>query len=105
MVGYASGLIPLFVTSQKQSLLRTHGQKYSIILKLPNMASEASEISVKVHVLPTGYLWLPDRWIFSDGDVELKHLAPDYSFLIRHPSGRNVLFDLGLRKVSKEHSE
>lgn len=54
---------------------------------------------VKVHVLPTGYLWLPDRWIFSDGDDNLKHFSPDFSFLICHPSGRNVLFDLGLRKV------
>lgn len=58
-----------------------------------------SQPCVEVSVLPTGYLWLPDRWIFADGDVNLKHLSPDYSFLIRHPSGRNVLFDLGMRKV------
>ncbi|KIW65757.1 hypothetical protein PV04_07985 [Phialophora macrospora] len=54
--------------------------------------------NVEVYVLPTGYLWLPDRWIFSDGDTGLRHLSPDYSFLICHPSGRNVLFDLGMRK-------
>lgn len=53
----------------------------------------------EVYVLPTGYLWLPDRWIFADGDEQLKHLSPDYSFLIQHPSGKNVLFDLGMRKV------
>ncbi len=54
----------------------------------------------EVYVLPTGYLWLPDRWIFADGDLKLRHLSPDYSFLIRHHSGKNVLFDLGMRKVS-----
>jgi hypothetical protein len=54
---------------------------------------------VRVHALPTGYLWLPDRWIFADGDTNLRHLSPDYSFLISHPSGKNVLFDLGMRKV------
>ncbi|KAJ9501535.1 hypothetical protein LTR99_004419 [Exophiala xenobiotica] len=53
---------------------------------------------VRVHALPTGYLWLPDRWIFADGDTNLRHLSPDYSFLISHPSGKNVLFDLGMRK-------
>ncbi|OAP63483.1 hypothetical protein AYL99_02710 [Fonsecaea erecta] len=54
--------------------------------------------TVDVYVLPTGYLWLPDRWIFADGDLKVRHLSPDYSFLIQHPSGQNVLFDLGMRK-------
>lgn len=56
--------------------------------------------TVEVFVLPTGYLWLPDRWIFADGDLKVRHLSPDFSFLIRHASGKNVLFDLGMRKVS-----
>ena len=56
--------------------------------------------TVELYVLPTGYLWLPDRWIFADGDRGVRHLSPDFSFLIRHPSGKNVLFDLGMRKVS-----
>lgn len=55
--------------------------------------------TVEVSVLPTGYLWLPDRWIFADGDKSVRHLSPDYSFLIRHSSGVNVVFDLGMRKV------
>ncbi|KIY03329.1 uncharacterized protein Z520_00020 [Fonsecaea multimorphosa CBS 102226] len=58
----------------------------------------AAPLTVDVYVLPTGYLWLPDRWIFADGDLQVRHLSPDYSFLIRHPSGQNVLFDLGMRK-------
>ncbi|VUC32112.1 unnamed protein product [Clonostachys rosea] len=53
---------------------------------------------VEVFVLPTGYLWLPDEWIVADGDPRIKHLCPNFSFLIRHPSGKNALFDLGLRK-------
>lgn len=56
--------------------------------------------TVEVSLLTTGYLFLPDRWIFADGDTKLRHLSPDYSFLIHHPSGNNVLFDLGMRKVS-----
>lgn len=55
---------------------------------------------VEVSILPTGWLLLPDTWIFSDGKPGLKHWSPDFSFLIRHPSGKNILFDLGMRKVS-----
>lgn len=57
---------------------------------------------VQVFALPTGWLYHPDRWLFEDGDsdqVNAKQQYPDYSFLIRHPAGQNVLFDLGLRKV------
>ena len=57
---------------------------------------------VEVFALPTGQLTHPDRWLFEDGDDDLLRVRstyPDYSFLIRHPSGRNILFDLGLRKV------
>lgn len=55
--------------------------------------------TVEVLVLPTGYLYLPDRWIFADGDTKLRHLSPDYSFLVCHPTGKKVIFDLGMRKV------
>ncbi|KAH8819109.1 beta-lactamase-like protein [Xylogone sp. PMI_703] len=54
--------------------------------------------TVKVSILPTGWLILPDTWIFSDGKPGVKHWSPDYSFLVRHPSGKNLLFDLGMRK-------
>ncbi|KAL6242805.1 hypothetical protein RBB50_010451 [Rhinocladiella similis] len=56
---------------------------------------------VKLFALPTGWLCHPDRWLFEDGDTDQVNAIqqyPDYSFLIRHPSGQNVLFDLGLRK-------
>lgn len=57
---------------------------------------------VEVHALATGTLNHPDRWLFEDGDediVHARHPYPDYSFLIRHHSGKNLLFDLGLTKV------
>jgi hypothetical protein len=61
-----------------------------------------SSLSVSVFALPTGKLYLPDRWLFEDGDNNMykaRQFSPDFSFLIRHPSGTNLLFDLGMRKV------
>jgi hypothetical protein len=61
-----------------------------------------SSTSIEVFALLTGKLYLPDRWLFEDGDEDIRAArqhSPDYSFLIRHPSGKNVLFDLGMRKV------
>ena len=60
---------------------------------------DSSGSFVQVSILPTGWLYLPDTWIFADGKPSLKHWSPDFSFLIRNPSGKNVLFDLGMRKV------
>jgi hypothetical protein len=57
---------------------------------------------VDVFALPTGKLYLPDRWLFEDGDNDMFHkrqFSPDFSFLVCHPSGKRVLFDLGMRKV------
>lgn len=57
---------------------------------------------VEAYALPTGKLYLPDRWLFEDGNNDMlgaRQFSPDFSFLISHPSGQNVLFDLGLRKV------
>lgn len=58
--------------------------------------------TVEVSALPTGKLYLPDRWLFEDGDNDMRkarQFSPDFSFLISHPSGEHILFDLGLRKV------
>lgn len=57
---------------------------------------------VDVCALPTGKLYLPDRWLFEDGDEDMlsaRQFSPDFSFLISHPSQQRVLFDLGMRKV------
>lgn len=56
---------------------------------------------VDVSALLTGKLYLPDRWLFEDGDEDMlsvRQFSPDFSFLIGHPSGKRALFDLGLRK-------
>jgi hypothetical protein len=58
--------------------------------------------SVEVFALPTGKLYLPDRWLFEDGDNDMhnaRQFSPDFSFLIAHSSGKKVLFDLGMRKA------
>lgn len=62
----------------------------------------SSSATVEVSALPTGKLYLPDRWLFEDGDNDMRkarQFSPDFSFLISHPSGEHILFDLGMRKV------
>jgi hypothetical protein len=61
-----------------------------------------SSVFLDVFALSTGQLSHPDRWLFEDGDndmVKARHVYPDYSFLIQHPGGKSILFDLGLKKV------
>ncbi|CAM1506336.1 Fc.00g059770.m01.CDS01 [Cosmosporella sp. VM-42] len=63
------------------------------------LASSSSRVGVSA--LPTGHIYLPDRWLFEDGDKDMhkaRQLSPDFSFLISHPSGGHILFDLGMRK-------
>lgn len=67
------------------------------------LSAFASTKNIKVYALPTGWGHLPDRWIWQDGDddiVRVRQRLPVYSFLICHPSGKNILFDAGLPKVS-----
>jgi hypothetical protein len=68
---------------------------------MPDFGAEAAKGGpvVDVSILPTGWLYLPDTWIFQDGKPGFKHWSPDFSFLVRHPSGRTIIFDLGMRKV------
>lgn len=59
---------------------------------------------VRVAVVPTGQLFLPDKWILAGADLRTKTLYPDYSFYVHHgPSGQSLMFDLGIRKV-RRHS-
>lgn len=69
---------------------------------MPSLPSSRGVNPVKVSALATGELNHPDRWLFEDGDEDImnaRHSYPDFSFLIQHHSGKNVLFDLGLAKV------
>jgi hypothetical protein len=71
---------------------------------MTSLPSSRQTQPVEVHALATGELNHPDRWLFEDGDADImvaRHPYPDFSFLIRHPSGKNVLFDLGLTKVRR----
>lgn len=68
------------------------------------LPSSANIPPVQVYALATGELHHPDRWLFEDGDEDImdaRHIYPDYSFLVRHRSGKNILFDLGLTKVQQ----
>lgn len=73
---------------------------------MSSFASTKGARPVEVYALATGELNHPDRWLFEDGDEDIVKAInpyPDFSFLIRHPSGQNVLFDLGLAKVRRAH--
>ena len=63
------------------------------------MTTHSSDVTVRVSMVPTGELYIPDGWVIHGADPKYKRLYPDYSFLIRHPSARSVMFDLGIRKV------
>ncbi len=59
-----------------------------------------SEPIVHVSAVPTGQLFMPDKWILAGADHSKKTLYPDYSFYIHHePFGKALMFDLGIRKV------
>ena len=69
---------------------------------MSSITDGTSSSFVEVFALPTGKLYLPDRWLFEDGDPDMLHtrqFSPDFSFLVCHASGKKVLFDLGLKKV------
>ncbi|KIY01375.1 uncharacterized protein Z520_02927 [Fonsecaea multimorphosa CBS 102226] len=68
---------------------------------LKNFLLPDSAPRLDISALPTSRLQLPDRWLFEDGNVDTqvaRQDSPVYSFLISHPSGKHILFDLGLRK-------
>ena len=76
--------------------------------RIMTLSLPSSAPFVKLHALLTGRLQLPERWLFEDGDDDVhrkREDSPVFSFLIEHPSGKRVLFDLGLRKVSHPYNE
>ena len=57
--------------------------------------------TVQVSLVPTGQLFLPDKWILANANLGTRTLYPDYSFYVKHQaSGKSLMFDLGIRKVS-----
>lgn len=68
----------------------------------PTQLPQPTSQPVQVSALPTGRIYLPERWLFEDGDSDVakaRVLAPDFSFLVQHSSGQKLVFDLGLRKA------
>jgi hypothetical protein len=53
---------------------------------------------VDITLFPAGKLEIADYLLHKDGTDE-KNVCPDYSFLIEHPSGKKIFFDLGLHPV------
>ena len=61
---------------------------------------------VKLSMVPGGTLTLPEHFFCEDvHDKDVRVAVPSMSFLIQHPSGFKVLFDLGLRKVWQNYAE
>ena len=77
-------------------------QRFFLQSSMASLPPSAGIQPVDVYALSTGELNHPDRWLFEDGDGDImgaRYPYPDFSFLIRHHSGQNILFDLGLAKV------
>ncbi|KAH8692215.1 beta-lactamase-like protein [Talaromyces proteolyticus] len=55
---------------------------------------------VKVSLLPSGFLTLPEHFFCADqDDKSVRNTVPSMSFLLHHPrTGSNIVFDLGLRR-------
>ncbi|KIW62488.1 hypothetical protein PV04_10661 [Phialophora macrospora] len=61
----------------------------------------AQRATVQVALVPTGQLFLPDKWILAGASLTTKTLYPDYSFYVYHEASRqSLMFDLGIRKAT-----
>ncbi|RSL92653.1 hypothetical protein CDV31_015060 [Fusarium ambrosium] len=61
---------------------------------------------VKLSLLSGGFLTLPEHLFCDDQDDKNARVeVPSMSFLIQHPSGFKLVFDLGIRKVWQNYSE
>lgn len=60
----------------------------------------------KLSLLPGGSLTLPEHLFCDDQkDTAARVSVPSMSFLIRHPSGFKIVFDLGMRKIWQNYNE
>ncbi|KAL4871280.1 beta-lactamase-like protein [Aspergillus spectabilis] len=54
---------------------------------------------IKLSLLPSGHLTLPTRFFCADQSSSPECLlVPSMSFLLQHPTGKKIVFDLGLRR-------
>ncbi|KAM5363396.1 hypothetical protein ACJZ2D_012037 [Fusarium nematophilum] len=69
-------------------------------------ATDTQREFVKLSLLPAGSLTLPERFFCDDQkDENVKVQVPSMSFLIQHPNGNKIVFDLGIRKIWQNYSE
>lgn len=67
---------------------------------------KASSCYAKLSLLPGGSLTLPESLFCDDQqDKAARVSVPSMSFLIRHPSGFKIVFDLGMRKIWQNYIE
>lgn len=58
-----------------------------------------NSVYVNVSVLPAGHLTLPEHVFCADQhDRTVRNTVPSLSFLVQHPSGCRLIFDLGIRR-------
>lgn len=75
-----------------------------VVMSASLPADAENQTYVTVHALLAGGLWLPQREVFQDSidkSAELGSELPFIAFLVTHPTYGRVLFDLGMRKVSR----
>lgn len=64
---------------------------------LPQASS--NQPTIKVSRLEGGYLDLPSEQFIKPNTANATHFrVPDMCWLLRHPSGKTMIFDLGMRK-------
>lgn len=60
---------------------------------------------IKLSLLPGGSLTLPELLFCDDQqDKDARVIVPSLSFLLQHPSGFKIVFDLGMRKIWQDYA-
>ena len=63
----------------------------------------ANQAFISVKAIQAGDVYLPDAYVYSDcqgAPLTQGTHAPDFAFLLVHPTKGKLMFDIGLRKVS-----
>lgn len=64
-----------------------------------NAAGSVPSKYARVSLLPAGFLTLPEHFFCADQhDKGVRNTVPSMSFLVLHPNGHKMVFDLGMRK-------
>lgn len=101
--------VPTDILKHVQRHRRQHNQHPTLItinISHEQPTNDTERGYMKLSLLPAGSLTLPERFFCDDQkDESVKVQVPSMSFLIQHPSGYKVVFDLGIRKIWQNYSE